>query len=103
MSRQAADPRGNTTPLSPKLSNFGFRVDFKLFQPEMAESYGGSFGVIELGPMKSTKDAILKVSRFGVNGDPEAGDIFWEKWDIEKERQIEVMRTTVPFKKFESE
>jgi hypothetical protein len=38
-----------------------------------------------------------------VNGDPEAGDIFWEKWDIEKERQIEVMRTTVPFKKFESE
>jgi hypothetical protein len=84
-------------------NNLGWKVDFKLFQPEMAESYGGSFGVIELGPMKSTKDAILKVSRFGVNGDPEAGDIFWEKWDIEKERQIEVMRTTVPFKKFESE
>ena len=59
--------------------------------------------MIELGPMKSAKDAILKVSRLGVNGDPEKGDIFWEKWDIEKEKQMEVLRTTVPFKKFESE
>lgn len=89
--------------LEKSADGLGWKVEFKLFQPEMAEAFGGVFGVIELGPMKSTKDAILKVSRFGVNGDPEVGDIFWEKWDIEKEKQMEVLRTTVPFKKFESE
>ena len=89
--------------LENKADGSGWKVKFKLFQPEMAELFGRGFGVIELGPMKSAKDAILKVSRLGVNGDPEKGDIFWEKWDIEKEKQMEVLRTTVPFKKFESE